>query len=100
MACRWSSASTGRLKAPDHCRFTSQTTMTQPQVLQQPRQPIAAYAMAALCGDVYDLASRLQQARWDAVNIPSADVRAWADQLATAARQMEELARFREGLGE
>lgn len=56
--------------------------------------------MAAACSEAYDLASRFQLSRWDLDAVPPATVRAWADQLATAARQMEELARFREGLGE
>ena len=74
--------------------------MTQPQVQQPPRQPLAVRSMAAACGEVYDLAARFQLARWDLDSVPLATVRGWADQLATAARQMEELARFREGLGE
>jgi len=49
--------------------------------------------------DVADAAGRLSANKWD-TGVSSKTLRQWADRLAVAQRQLEDLARFQEAQGE
>jgi hypothetical protein len=73
--------------------------MTQPQALQSPRQVIAARArfMEDNAEAISETAKRLYEDRFNLQGIKPSTIYAWAEDLANAARNMENLARHAEG---